>query len=235
MLLIAGVAATLAYYVQGTGWYYQQLPALSFLAFALAFQLLDLAARRSWQLPGWSAAAATALTLLALILTTHFMNYPFTPERSFPLDQPDPSLFAGIAPGAAVMTLSPTVDDTIMPLFKFHLTLGERYPAFLLLPALLRAEDPQGKPIPHHFAPGEVAALDRTQHAYMVEDLTRWQPQLLLVERCQDPAVHCQVLEDRHDDLLAFFLRDPAFAAIFAHYRYQRSAGPYDAYVRAGN
>ncbi len=235
MLFIAGAAATLAYYVQGTGWYYQQLPALSFLSFALAFQLLDLAIRRSWRLPRWSVPAAAALMLLALALTTHFMNYPFTPERSFPLDQPDPSLFAGIPPGTAVMTLSPSVDDTIMPLFKFDLTLGERYPAFLLLPALLRAEDPQGKAVPHHFAAGELAELDRVQHAYMVEDLTRWQPALLLVERCQDPAVQCQVLEERHDNLLAFFLRDPAFAAIFSHYRYRRSAGAYDAYVRAGN
>ncbi len=76
---------------------------------------------------------------------------------------------------------------------------------------------------------------DRLQHAYMVEDLNRWHPALLLVERCEDPAVHCQILEGRHDNLRAFFLRDPAFAAIFAHYRYQRSAGAYDAYVRAGN
>ncbi len=66
------------------------------------------------------------------------MDYPFTPARSFPLDTPDPSFFAGLPPGTAVMTLSPTVDYTIQPLFKYHLTLGERYPAFLMLPALLR-------------------------------------------------------------------------------------------------
>ena len=64
----------------------------------------------------------------------------------------------------------------------------------------------------------------------MVEDLQRWHPTLILVQRCQDPAVRCQVLEDRHDDLLAWFLRDPAFAALFRQYHFLRSSGPYDAY-----
>lgn len=65
----------------------------------------------------------------------------------------------------------------------------------------------------------------------MREDFARWRPQLVLIERCQDPAVQCQVLEDRHDNLLAWFLRDPGFREIFAHYHYLRSAGPFDAYV----
>jgi len=79
--------------------------------------------------------------------------------------------------------------------------------------------------------PKQLADLDRLQHAWMVEDLNRWHPQLLLIERCQDPNVHCQTLEDRHDNLLAWFQRDPAFRAVFAQYRYLRSSGPYDAYT----
>ena len=34
-LILAGIASTIAYYLQGTGWYYQQLPAISFFAAAL--------------------------------------------------------------------------------------------------------------------------------------------------------------------------------------------------------
>jgi len=59
----------------------------------------------------------------------------------------------------------------------------------------------------------------------------RWQPPLVLVERCQDPAVQCQVLDGLHDDLLAWFLRDRRFRAEFGRYRYLRSAGRFDAYV----
>ena len=69
------------------------------------------------------------------------------------------------------------------------------------------------------------------QHAWMVEDLNRWRPELVLVARCQAPEVHCQILGDRHDDLLAWFARDPAFREVFSHYRYGQTSGMYDAYT----
>ena len=46
----------------------------------------------------------------------------------------------------------------------------------------------------------------------MVEGLRRWQPELVLVEHCQSASGACQFLEDRNVDLLAWFLREPAFA-----------------------
>jgi hypothetical protein len=230
MLALGGLAATCAFYLQGTGWYYQQLPALTLLGFALVVELLDLYAGSLISLPRWTPSAAAALSALALVLTAHFTGYPFTAARSFPVDTPAPALFAGLGPGTAVMTISPTVDDTIQPIYKYGLTLGQRYPAFLMLPALLRAEEPEGSPIPKRFTPADVATLDAVQHSDMVADLERWHPQMILVERCQDPQVHCQVLEERHDNLLAWFLRDPAFAVIFAHYHLAASSGPYDAY-----
>jgi hypothetical protein len=64
-----------------------------------------------------------------------------------------------------------------------------------------------------------------------VQDLAYWHPALILVNRCQDPAVRCQILEDRHDNLLAWFERDPAFQQEFARYHFLRSSGPFDAYV----
>lgn len=235
ILLAAGLASTLAFYLQGTGWYYHQLPALTTLSLLFVSLLMDQFASHPVSLPGWTAKAAAALSILALALTTHFMGYPFTEERSFPLDQPDARLFAGLAPGAAVLTLSPTVDDTIQPLFKFHLTLGQRYPALLMLPALLRSEAADGTPLPssrHRLTPQRIAELDRLQHQFMVEDLNRWQPALVLVQQCQLPEVHCQVLGDRHDDLLAFFLRDPAFRRAFSPYHRTQTLGPYVAYAR---
>jgi hypothetical protein len=231
LLIAAGTAATFAYYLQGTGWYYQQLPALSFFALALTFLAIDAAESRRLTMPRWAPAAAAALSLLALALTAYFTGYPFTPDRSFPIDTPDPSFFAGLAPGTPVATLTTTVDYTVPPAFKFNLTLAQRYPHLWMLPSILRSEDPQGAPSTHSLSPARVAELDALQHAAMREDFARWHPELVLVERCQDPAVHCQVLEDRHDDLLAWFLRDPGFRDIFAQYHYLRSSGPFDAYA----
>ena len=231
ILLIAGLAATLAFYLQGTGWYYQQLPALSLLSLALVFLLLDLAERRQLTLPSSSPTAAAALALLALALTTHFMDYPFTAARSFPVDSPDPSFFTNLAPGTPVMTIAPNIDATIQPIFKYHLTLAQRYPTFLMLPAILRSEDPQSGPLTKHLSPTRIAELDYIQRTDMIEDLHRWQPLLILVQRCQDPAVHCQVLEDRHDDLLAWFLRDPIFVKLWKNYAFSASRGEFDAYT----
>jgi hypothetical protein len=230
LLIAAGIAATLAYYLQGTGWYYQQLPALSFFSLALTFLAIDAAQSRRLTLPCWAPRAAAALSLLAVALTAHFTGYPLTPERSFPIDTPDPTFFAGLAPGTPVATLTTTVDYTVPPVFKYSLTLAQRYPHLWMLPAILRSES-GSNPTARRISPQRLPQLEALQHSAMREDFARWRPQLVLVERCQDPAVRCQVLEDRHDDLLAWFLRDPAFRDIFARYHYLRSSGPFDAYV----
>ncbi len=217
ILLTAGIGATLAYIAQGTGWYYQQLPAISFLALALTAALAD-----SSKLKAYSSRITPfslgALTLLAFALTIHFSDFHITP-RGIEQTQstPDPTFFADLPPGTAVATLTTSVDDTVPPAFRYHLTLAQRYPHLWMLPAILRNES-------------GLTQLDRLQHQFMVEDLNRWHPLLILVARCQDPNIHCQVLEDRHDDLLAWFLRDPAFAAIFSQYHFLRSSGPYDEY-----
>jgi hypothetical protein len=226
LLIAAGIAGTLAYYLQGTGWYYQQLPALSFFSLALTFLAIDAAQAYQPPVPAWAPKAAAALCLLAVGLTAYFTGYPFTPERSFPIDTPDPAFFAELAPGTPVATLTTTVDYTVPPLFKYKLTLAQRYPHLWMLPAILRSESGQ-----HQLSPQRLASLEKLQHAAMLEDFLRWKPRLVLVERCQDPTVHCQVLEDRHDDLLAWFLRDPDFREVFSHYHHLRSAGAFDAYV----
>ena len=233
LLLAAGVGATLGYLAQGTGWYYQQLPALSFLGLALIVLLTadpgvswPASARWVGRLPLPLAAA----TLLAFALTIHFSDFQVTRAG---IEQrqtiPDPTFFAGLPPGTAVATLTTSVDDTVPPAFRYHLTLGQRYPHLWMLPAILRNES--GLAPAHAIPPTELAHLDQLQHQFMVEDLNRWHPLLILVERCHDPAVFCQVLEDRHDDLLAWFLRDPAFASIFSKYHFLRSSGSYDAYI----
>ncbi len=232
LLLLAGAASFVAYLVQGTGWYYQQLPAISFFGVALALKLLDLSDTGTPPIATWLPGAAAALVLLALALTTHFTGYPFTQDRAFAIDSPDPALLAQLNPGTSVAILTTSVDEAMMPVERFHLTWAQRTNNLWLLPALLRAERPEGQ-LARHLPPVlQVQELDLLQHRWMAEDLIRWQPQLILIERCQDEAVRCQVLEDRHDNLLAWFQRDPAFAAVWAHYRFTRTDARFDVYTR---
>jgi hypothetical protein len=218
LLVAAGVAATAAYYQQGTGWYYQQLPGIVFFGAASSLQLLLIAQNRRWTTPNRLPVAAATLGVLAVGLTLHFSGYPITEDRAYAITSPDPSFFANLAPGTSVATLTTSVDDAIEPVFRYHLNWAQRTNNLWTLPAILRASNPTPAiPVPRRISPRAVAELAAQQRRWMVEDLTRWQPQLILVARCQAPDVHCQELEDRHDDLLAFFLADPAFRGIMQH------------------
>jgi hypothetical protein len=234
-LLAAGVASTVAYYLQGTGWYYQQIPALSFFSLALCLELLDLADSRKLHLPSWASGAAAALSILAVALTATASGYTLAHPLNFPSglsDIPDPNFFRGLPADTPVAILTTVVDDSVPPIFTHHLLWAQRENNLWTLPAILRNESPTASGDPHRLiSPDRLAQLDRMQHAWMVEDLSYWHPSLILIERCQDPTVHCQILEDRHDDILAWFQRDPAFRHLFAHYHLLRTSGPYDAYV----
>jgi hypothetical protein len=228
LLQLAAFAATLAYFAQGTGWYYQQLPSISLFACALTLQLLDLFAAQSIDLPAWLPKASAALTILALALTTHFTGYPFTPDRAFALTTPDPAFFTALPSGTPVAMLTTSVDAAMMPVERYHLLWSQRTNNLWLLPSILRSESPLSHP---HLTPYQTGQLDDLQHRWMVEDLNRWHPQLILIQRCQDPTVHCQELEDRHDDLLAWFNRDPAFRTLFSHYTPAPARGEFNAYT----
>ena len=218
-LLVAALSATLAYYLQGTGWYYQQLPAIIFFGLALAFQLTQLKLATPRGLP----AATTILTVLALILTFHFSGYPpINPDTTYAIESPDPAFFRSLAPGTPVAILTTSVEDAIMPVFRYNLVWAQRTNNLWTLPAILRGT---------RLTPARQAALAAQQRRWMVEDLTRWHPRLILIARCQSPEVHCQTLEDRHDNLLAFFNQDPAFREILSHYTQTTSRGAYDAYA----
>jgi hypothetical protein len=228
LLHLAAVAAGLAYFVQGTGWYYQQLPAISLFACALVLQLLDLFATNPVRLPTWLPKGAAALTVLSLALAAHFTGYPFTRDRALAIASPDPAFFTALPPGTPVAILTTTVEFTMMPVERYQLLWAQRTNNLWFLPAILGSELSPAHP---HLTPGTTMRLDMLEHRWMVEDLNRWHPQLILVQRCQDPAVHCQHLAHRHENLLAWFARDPAFRAVFAMYLPAGSRGEFDAYA----
>ncbi|HWG17986.1 MAG TPA: hypothetical protein VN678_09000 [Acidobacteriaceae bacterium] len=236
VFLIAGFAATVAYYLQGTGWYYQQLPALSFFAIASWIELLPIVRtqgiRFSLRVPlAWPAGG---LAILAIALTAYFSGYSLSRPWEFPSGlarAPDPAFFTNLAPRTPVAILTTEVDLGIPRVLTDHLVWAQRTNNLWLMPAILGSEAPAPNDPEHRIPRAHLTQLDAMQHRWMVEDLTRWHPQLILIQRCHDPAVLCQKLEGRHDNLLTWFQRDPAFRAIFAHYRYLRSSGPFDGYV----
>ncbi len=231
LLLAAGVGATLAYHLQATGWYYQQLPALTCFGAALALALLDPLSRLA-DLPRRLPALAACLSTVAVVLTAFFLRDLLLPGRPI-VTSPDPAFFAALPPGTPVAILTTSVEDSMMPIAEHHLLWAQRTNNLWLLPAVLRLEDPHPTPLArsHALTPAQLTALDTRQHRAMLEDLTRWRPTLILVERCQDLRVHCQELEDRHDDLLAWLIRDLALRSLWQRYRPGPTLGDYDSWI----
>lgn len=237
-LLIAGIASTCAYDLQGTGWYYQQLPAISFFSLALALQIGTLFAQNPirWTkrvTAPWILYAGIALTVLALALTTHCMDYPFTEARALPISAPDPALLASLPAGTPIYVMTTNLDDTLPAVTRWSLTWGSRMPHMWMLPAILRAEStPQDPQTPTRLTQARIQQLDTFQHQVVTQDLMRWKPLWVFVERCYRPEVHCQVLEDRHDNLLAWFNRDATFRATFSDYEWKTVSGDFDVFQR---
>lgn len=86
-------------------------------------------------------------------------------------------------------------------------------------------------------APGEVlppaevkrlAALLRTD---VVEDLQRWQPDVVIVRQC--PRSTCYVtFHENKFDYVAWFQQSPEFAAEWRHYRFQSRDDAFAVYTR---
>ena len=230
-LLTAGAGASLAYLVQGTGWYYQQLPALSFFGAALTLHALDLSQRHKLlRAPTWLVPVTAFLGILAISLTAWFTGLPFTRDRAFALTSPDPAFFTALAPGTPVAILTTSVDEAMMPIERFHLQWAQRMDNLWFLPAILHSDAPRSH-LHRRLASDQLATLETTQHRWMIEDLTRWHPVLVLVERCEDPTITCQELEGEHPNLLAWFGRDPAFAALWRQYRPIGARGRFHAFM----
>ncbi len=229
LLLLAGLAATAAFYLQGTGWYYQQLPAITLFGAALALTVIPLAA--ALRPPRWLPAATAALIALALALTVLVGGLPLRRSAAYTTPTPDPTLFQSLPPHTPVAILTTSVEDSMLPVFRYNLTWAQRTNNLWLLPAILRNLDPLHPPPPRHrLSRTRLAQLSTIQRQWMLEDLLRWHPTLLLVERCQ---LHpCQELGPLRPDLLAFFLADPALRTLFrTHYTLLRQTPHYDAYT----
>lgn len=249
VLTLAGIGATASYYAQGTGWYYQQLPAISFFGSAVALQVLGSAERwrakrydgGAGQFAVWVPALTAALVVLAVALTICFSGFGFTPrgfdaDHTFQITQPDPAFFRGLAPGTPVAILTTSVEDAMMPVERYHLQWAQGMNNLWPLVALLRVEHPQPGdwPVPkrHQLTQPQRENLYGEITGMETYALDRWKPAMVLVARCQDAKVQCQELEGRHDDLLGFLLTSPQFAMQWKPYRFVQSIGMYDEYVR---
>lgn len=232
-LVVCGLAASIAFDIQHTGWPYQRYPARAFVMLAVFYVLLDLllpVLDRNREVPRLRIRHALIIAGLTAIpiywLAVHFYKPPA--KAHSPLDD----LLASYSPHTNVSILSTNVYE-FSRVFDHGLTWGSRFPALWMLPAIVQNEQSPTSlsTSAKKIDPAELSRLADLQRSQTAEDLDYWRPSVILVARCtvKDP---CQALEGRNFDMLAWFLQSPAFTGVWSHYQRQQSLSAYDVYTR---
>ncbi|MGE5562864.1 MAG: hypothetical protein ACM3ZV_06080 [Bacillota bacterium] len=195
-LLVAGLGFGAAYFIQSKGWLYHAMPLVGCLALALASLLAEIAEPpRSLRLIGPA--------LLALPLTT-------AAQESRAETLPSPELLQsveGLPPGTTVgfIATEPALAWSVTLQHRLH--YPSRYYGFWMIRAILRN---QHRPHPDP----RIEQLRKDVAAQTVLDFECTPPRRIVVAR---PSSNGPTSGDF--DILPFFLEDPRFAAMLAHYR----------------
>jgi hypothetical protein len=198
-LLVAAAGFALVYFIQSKGWLYHAIPLVGCASLALAALLAE-----TTEPPRMLRILSPALFALPLLFAAQ--------ERLHPAE-PSPELvnaISGLEAGDSVGFLA--VDNAIP--WSVTLQHGFRYPSrymgFWMFNAIVINERSGS-----HDA--RLVELGRQIVSETIEDFRCAPPKAIIVAR-PGPG-------ERGFDILAFFLRDPAFAELMSHYRARPWAG----------
>ena len=230
LFAVAALAATAAYILQHKGYEYHFIPAETFYILAAGIVAFDALGR--WLHHGLgigvlppATTRATIVTPLVAALIAWWLYYPGQLQRAATQwtdvrKTARSSIVPHIPPGSTVFVLSSSVGGIYDHLLRQHVEWGSRFTALWMTQALLTR--------PELASPRE-QALARWTLESVTEDLGRYRPSLVLVDRCDDQAFPpCLEMGRNYADILGWFRHDPPFEAVWARYERQRQVGPYD-------
>lgn len=192
-LFIAGLAFTVAYFIQFKGWPYHTIPLLGCASLSLAALLAGSASP-----PFLLRIVAPALLVLPLVASESEATHAALPNGDAL------QAVAGLSPGDAVGFL---VVDTSLPVsvgLKHKLRNPSRYDVIWMMNAVVDNEI-MGNRNPR------IAAFGREVVANTVVDFRCNPPKRIIAERPRPGT--------RGFDILAFYDRDPRFTELLSHYR----------------
>jgi hypothetical protein len=108
--------------------------------------------------------------------------------------------------------------------------LGSRYLHLWILPAIIRTEDAGGYELKGPTKPGQTASLSALLRGNEAQDLERWKPAVVVVDRC---TLHqfCDS-EQRFGSLVSWFQIDSGFREQWSHYELEKTLDGLDVYTR---
>ena len=235
-IFFCAVGALLAYMQQRTYWQYHFQPGRFFLRIgfawlgcrALVWLFEPNRLKRSLLVP-----VAALLAILLPAVDAEAVREALKRHRSVtptPLD----AFMSGYQPGTTLYVLS-TDPFVVEKAFVWHIRWGSRFAHLWMLPAIVKNEKASGmeKPPFLKLSPDTVHKLTFDQQTASTEDLARWKPKAILVQRCTAEN-SCEGLTGWNFDILAWFLRNPDFAQEWQQHYKPASGAPagYDLYAR---
>jgi len=146
--------------------------------------------------------------------------------------------YAALPANTSVLGLSPNPQAGFPYVVQDHLVWASRSAHLWLLPAVqqndwYRNGGPRPRKLLTASTMDRIAAMQRQQ---VVDDLTQLRPLYIVIPRCP-AAFDCEAIDQPGFDILAWFRKDPSFAAVWTHYHYLRPLNApadklvYDAYA----
>lgn len=232
VFMVAGIGALAAYFLQRKGYEYHLVPALACFHLGLGVSVVGFVTQRlgSWFSPGMAPATrfTVALTLLTAVITGS-LYYPDQVTRaatawSDARNNARKALTAHIPRGTTVFMLSSSVGGIHDDILLHGLNWGSRFTVLFMTQALLTRDLKSPKELD----------LARWTLDGMVEDLERYKPSLVIVDRCDDPAYPpCMELQGKRPEVLPWFLQDPSFNQAWSRYQLARRIGPFELWCAA--
>jgi hypothetical protein len=239
VLAVCSVGASVAFDIQHTAWVYQAFPEKAFFALAVLFMGMDLGypmLEQSLRRPG--PATRVVLALVAVVIAA--LGSIALHRRSLNAAPPDRAYLEPLlAPYPAQTTVYIFSSSLVSfsDVFEHNFLWGSRFGHLWMLPAIAQNESgfvashgTDSAPF-HQLSPEVLATLESVQRQDVTEDLALWKPVLVLVESCRS-SHPCGVIEGKDFDTIAWFLRSPAFASEWSHYRQQPGNTVFAIYTR---
>ncbi|WP_374380284.1 hypothetical protein [Dongia sp.] len=213
VLFVAGVAFVICYFWQGKGWPYHGLPAnllLSMASIELASRaisgravILRLSARQRWTLP----LASFFLILCQTIQSGYYRNQ-FAEDAA--------PYIARYAPHGRIFMMSSNLSTGFPLVLDTDARWSSRYATQWLLPDILRGQQLGAANSPARRQ--QLEWLTKTDIDTTVADFETYKPNLVFVDLTYQSRP-TRIYNGISVDMIAYYNRDPRFAAIWRHYR----------------
>lgn len=213
--IAAALGFLVSYFLQAKGYYYHLLPALSFAAMAVA--VLFAASLQTLHASASPVTRVVPVFILGLVLALvwkpqayHYAGSSF--EQAIDTHRPD---------AASVFIASTNIFQPFPMVVKRDLQWSSRYPLQWLVPY-----------VSYHWDGGPLPDDPIVQRALRdaVSDLEHHRPDIVFVDR----RTNQDYVKAGTFDYLAFYARDPRFAAIWRNYQHQGDVAGFEIYVRSG-